>query len=53
MGNKDAACRAFDRSLESYRENLRQTPGARPIAPRGFVSYEEFLADLKKRYECT
>ncbi len=53
MGNKDAACNAFDRSLESYRENLRQTPGARPIVPRGFASYEEFLADVKKRYACT
>ena len=53
LGNTHAACQAFDRSLESYRENLRQTVGARPVVPKGFASYEEFLADRKKRYGCT
>lgn len=53
MGNRDAACQAFDRSVESYRENSRQTAGARPVVPRGFASYEEFVADRKKRYGCT
>ena len=53
MGNRDAACKAFDRSLESYNENLRQTSGARPVVPRGFSSYEEFITDRKKRYGCT
>ncbi len=52
MGDRDAACKAFDRSLESYRENLRVTAGAKPVVPRGFTSYEEFLADRKKRYGC-
>lgn len=53
MGNTQAACQAFDRSLESYRDNLRQATGARPVVPQGFASYEEFLADRKKRYGCT
>lgn len=52
MGNTRAACQAFDRSFENYRDNLRQTPGARPVVPKGFVSYEEFLADRKERYGC-
>jgi tetratricopeptide (TPR) repeat protein len=53
MGNTHAACEAFDRSLESHQQNLRKTPGARPAVPKGFASYEEFLADRKKRYGCT
>ena len=52
MGNRLAACRALDKSLEDNRENIRQTPDATPIVPDGFVSYEEFIAQRKKRCSC-
>jgi tetratricopeptide (TPR) repeat protein len=53
MGNGAAACQAFEKSLESNRENLRQNPTAKPALPKGFPSYEAFVADRKKRYGCT
>lgn len=52
MGNLPAACQAFDKSVESNRENLRQNPTASPVLPKGFASYENFEADLKKQYGC-
>jgi tetratricopeptide (TPR) repeat protein len=52
MGNRLAACRAFDRSLENNQENIRQIPDAAPNLPVGFGSYEEFIADQKKRWCC-
>jgi tetratricopeptide (TPR) repeat protein len=53
MGNSPAACQAFDKSAESNRENLRQNPTAKPALPKGFSSYEAFVADRKKQYGCT
>ena len=53
MGNRAAACQAFDKSVESNRENLRQNPAAKPALPKGFSSYEAFVADWKKQYGCT
>jgi tetratricopeptide (TPR) repeat protein len=52
MGNRAAACQAFDKSVESNHENLRQNPAAKPALPRGFSSYEDFVADRKKQYGC-
>jgi tetratricopeptide (TPR) repeat protein len=53
MGNRAAACQAFDKSVESNHENLRQNPSAKPALPKGFSSYEDFVADRKKQYGCT
>ena len=53
MGNREAACQAFDRALESYHENIRQNPTAKPVLPQGFSSYEDYWSDRKKRYGCT
>jgi tetratricopeptide (TPR) repeat protein len=52
MGDREAACRAFDRALESYHENIRQNPTAKPILPKGFASYEDYWSDRRKRYGC-
>jgi tetratricopeptide (TPR) repeat protein len=52
MGDKQAACRAFERALESYRENIRQNPTAKPTLPKGFTSYEDYWSDRRKRYGC-
>jgi tetratricopeptide (TPR) repeat protein len=51
-GNFRAACRAFDTSLENMRDNLQHNPAAKPVLPSGYDSYEQFLADTKKRYGC-
>jgi tetratricopeptide (TPR) repeat protein len=53
MGNTAAACQAFDKSVESNHENLRQNPTAKPALPRGFSSYDDFIAARKKQYGCT
>lgn len=52
MGNRSAACQAFDKSIESNRANLRENPTAKPALPKGFSSYEVFVADRKKQYGC-
>jgi tripartite-type tricarboxylate transporter receptor subunit TctC len=52
MGNRPAACQAFDRSVESNRENLRQNPTARPALPKGFSSYDDYVTNRKKQYGC-
>ena len=51
-GKQAAACQAFDRSVESNRENLRLNPAAKPALPEGYSSYEAFLAERKKQYGC-
>lgn len=52
-GRFRAACRSFDASLESMRDNLRQNPDAKPIVPPGFADYEQFIAGTKERYGCS
>lgn len=52
MGYGEAACEAFDRSLENNRDNLRQISKAKVALPQGFASYEEFLAPHKERAGC-
>jgi tetratricopeptide (TPR) repeat protein len=53
MENKEAACRAFDRSLENDRDNLAQNPSATIVLPKAFKTYDEFVAHQKKRSGCT
>ncbi len=51
MGYREAACQAFDRSLENNRDNL-QISKARVVLPQGFATYEEFLAPHRERAGC-
>jgi tetratricopeptide (TPR) repeat protein len=51
MGYRDAACEAFDRSVENNRDNL-QISRARVALPQGFATYEEFLAPHRQRAGC-
>jgi tetratricopeptide (TPR) repeat protein len=51
MGYREAACQAFDRSLENNRDNL-QISKAKVVLPQGFATYEEFLAPHRERAGC-
>lgn len=52
IGKREEGCQAFDRCLKSYHDNIRQNPTAKPIAPKGFSSVEEFIIDLKNKNDC-
>jgi hypothetical protein len=52
MGDRQAACQAFDRSRQDNAEWARHNPGAKIELPRGFRTYEEFLATHKQRVGC-
>ena len=52
LGKREAACQAFDKSLQSYHDNIQQNPEAKPIAPQGFGSFEEYLTYRKKVINC-
>ena len=52
MGYREAACQAFDRSLENSRESLGQMSRARVALPHGFSNYEDFLTPHKTRAGC-
>jgi tetratricopeptide (TPR) repeat protein len=53
LGNRAAACRAFETSLANNRDDLRANPDAKLILPKGFESFEAYVADLKKQNGCT
>jgi tetratricopeptide (TPR) repeat protein len=44
--DRERACVAFSKTLDRYRENIRVNPTARPQAPLGFSSFEEFVNKL-------
>jgi tetratricopeptide (TPR) repeat protein len=52
-GELQAACEAFIRSGESYRINIDRNPTVKPIVPKGYESFPEFLESARKRYGCT
>lgn len=52
MGERALACRAFDESSDNYRENIRRNPNAKVSLPKGFATYDDFLAPQKKRAGC-
>ena len=52
LGNAEAACRAFDRSLENNRDGLEHNARVKLGLPKGFASYEEFLAPHRQRVGC-
>jgi hypothetical protein len=45
-------CRALDKALDSYNANLRAHPDAKPQAPAGYGSFEEFVKQLRVRESC-
>ncbi len=51
-GQQGAACDAFMRTAESYRQNIEHNPGAKPIYPNGYASFPEFLDAAKQRFGC-
>ena|SRR2546422_6549307 len=53
MGDWQSACKAYDRSLENNRENLRRNPDAKVVLPAGFPTYADFLAPRKRMAECS
>ena len=52
MANNTEACRSFDRAHGYYEDNIRLNPDAKPSVPKGFVSYDDFSADVKRKYGC-
>lgn len=52
MGYGEAACQAFDRSLENNRDNLHQVSSVTVALPKGFATYEEFLKPHMARAGC-
>jgi len=55
MGDRRAGCQAFDRSLQDNAEWVRHNPdpGAKIELPKGFQTYEEFLATHQRRLGCS
>jgi tetratricopeptide (TPR) repeat protein len=52
MNNKKAACTAFDHSLESNREYLKDNPSAKVNIPTGYKAYPEFVDAARKESGC-
>jgi tetratricopeptide (TPR) repeat protein len=52
MKQIDAACSAFQRSLESSEADLRANPNRRQVLPLGFPTYREYLHYTGRRYGC-
>jgi tetratricopeptide (TPR) repeat protein len=52
LGYHDAACEAFDRSVGNNRDSLEQNDKVKVSLPKGFDSYEDFLAPHRKRVGC-
>ncbi len=51
LGNLDAACHAFDRSLHNNRVSLEED-AMKISLPKGYATYEDFLAPHRKRAQC-
>jgi tetratricopeptide (TPR) repeat protein len=51
LGNLDAACRAFDRSVGNNRDSL-ESAKVKVALPKGVATYEDFLAPHRKRAGC-
>jgi len=52
LGYHEAACEAFDRSVGNNRDSLEQNDKVKVSLPKGFDSYEDFLAPHRKRVGC-
>jgi tetratricopeptide (TPR) repeat protein len=52
LGNPEAACRAFENSIGSNREGLERHAKLKITLPKGYATYEDFLAPHRKRAGC-
>lgn len=52
MGDRKAACAAFEEAVANARANLEQNPSARPVFPAGYTSMEDYLTQEKNRHHC-
>ena len=52
LGNLEAACRAFDRSVGNNRDSQVLDTHLQVGLPKGFATYEDFLAPHRKRAGC-
>jgi len=52
LGNPEAACLAFENSTGSNREGLERHAKLQITLPKGFATYEDFLAPHRKRVGC-
>jgi len=52
LGNPEAACRAFENSIGSNREGLERHAKFKITIPKGYATYEDFLAPHRKRAGC-
>lgn len=50
--DRTAACDSFDRSLEYYRLFKKDNPDTTVTIPRGFNSFEEYIAQAKRETGC-
>lgn len=50
--DRTAACDSFDRSLEYYLRFKKDNPDATVTIPKGFDSFEEYIAQAKSETEC-
>ena len=53
MGNRQAACEAFERSRQDHAEALRVNPNIKIELSPGFSTYEQFLASQQQRAGCS
>jgi tetratricopeptide (TPR) repeat protein len=52
MQDREHACAAFSKALDTYHENLHVNPSARPQTPPGFSSFEEFVNKVRADERC-
>jgi tetratricopeptide (TPR) repeat protein len=52
LGNLEAACRAFERSVGNNRDSQVLDTHLQVGLPKGFATYEDFLAPHRKRAGC-
>jgi tetratricopeptide (TPR) repeat protein len=53
IGERAAACKAFERSLENHRENQRRHPDAKPLLPPKVATYEEYVNQQQAGVGCS
>lgn len=51
-GKTSEACAEYDESLRNYQSLVKKDPAATPELPKGYTSFGNYIADLKKRLRC-
>jgi tetratricopeptide (TPR) repeat protein len=52
MGQTDAACSAFDKSLKVYKGMMTQDLQTKVVLPKDYTSFESGMLDIKRRAGC-